>query len=59
MKKKLEFEQMVETSVTAFLALGFMAVALLTVIYFATGDKYAVKEIAKKFKGLDETKMEN
>ena len=36
MKKKLEFEQMVETSVTAFLALGFMAVALLSVIYFAT-----------------------
>ena len=36
MKKKLEFEQMVETSVTAFLALGFMAVALLFVIYFAT-----------------------
>ena len=36
MKKKLEFEQMVETSVTAFLALGFMVIALLSVIYFAT-----------------------
>jgi len=36
MKKRLEFEEMVETSVAAFLIFGFMAIALLSVIYFAT-----------------------
>ena len=36
MKKKLQFEQTVETAVMAFLVIGFMVVALLTVIYFAT-----------------------
>jgi hypothetical protein len=36
MKKKLQFEETVETAVMAFIAIGFMVMALLTVIYFAT-----------------------